>query len=141
MARYRQELHAIEQAEHELVRQLKVEHAYYTAQVNTMWAQMEEMYAQHARFESDLQECRVKSEMEKTQIKALIFKHRQWLYSLVTDALSKGWNTWSAQATELQIFWTDHDNRQKEGRRYFKLDKSRVLMLRKDLTEQIASLI
>ena len=140
MARYRQELHAIEQAEHELVRQLKVEHAYYTAQVNTMWAQMEEMYAQHARFESDLQECRVKSEMEKTQIKALIFKHRLWLYSQVTDTLSRGWNMWSAQAIELQIFWANHDNQQKEGRGYFKLDKSRVLMLRKDLTEQIASL-
>ena len=113
MARYRQELHAIEQAEHELVRQLKVEHAYYTAQVNAMWAQMEEMYAQHARFESDLQECQVKSEMEKTQIKILLLKHRQRLYSQIIDALSNSWKSGLAQAAELQIFRANHENRKK----------------------------
>ena len=103
---YRLELHssrhAIEQVEHQLAWQIEVEHDYYTDRVEAMWAQMEEMYAQHNGFEQDLQEFRMKSEMSKT---------------------------WSAQASELHIFHADHENRQKDGHRFYKMDDNNIQML------------
>ena len=44
-----------------------------------------------------------------------------------------GWETWSAQVVELQIFRADQENRQKEGEGFYKLDEDSVPTIQDEL--------
>ena len=51
-----------------------------------------------------LNTLRVKYEMAKEQVKALVSSHRKRLNQKVNEALARGWNKWATQSVELQIF-------------------------------------
>ena len=78
--------------------------------------------------------------MGETQVKALVAKHRLKLNQKVQEALARGWNEWSAQATELQIFRVDAKNKRKEGMGFYKMDENNIQILHEDLTEEFQPL-
>ena len=49
------------------------------------------------------------------------------------EALAKGWAGWTQQATELHTFRTDHENRTKAGKGFFKLNNESIAAVREDL--------
>ena len=74
--------------------------------------------------------------MGETRIKAIVAKHRLTLNCKVEEALARGWNEWSAEGAELQVFRVDTENRRKEGRGFYKMDENNIQILREDLTEE-----
>ena len=57
----------------------------------------------------------------------------------VEEALARGWNEWSAQATKLQIR-VYVENQKKEGHGFFKMDENNIQVLREDLIEEFQAL-
>ena len=94
----------------------------------------------HGEGQGGLDTLRVKYEMGKTQIKAIVAKHQFKLSRKVEEALARGWNEWAAQVAELQVFRVDAENRQKEGRGFYKMDKKSIQILHEDLTEEFQAL-
>ena len=90
--------------------------------------------------QADLNLLRAKYEMGEARIKALVFKHHVQLNQKVEETLARGWNEWSVQATELQVFRANVENRRKEGRGFYKMDENNIQILYKDLTEEFHAL-
>mgnify|MGYP000011047490 FL=1 len=67
-------------------------------------------------------------------------KHRLTLNCKVEEALARGWNEWSAEGAELQVFRADAENRRKEGRGFYKMDENNIQILREDLTKEFYAL-
>ena len=78
--------------------------------------------------------------MDETHIRVLIKKHRQQLTRKVKETFSRVGEEWAAQAAELHILRANAQNRQKEGRGFFKMDEASIQTLRADLTEDYQSL-
>ena len=60
------------------------------------------------------------------RIKRIVKSHRCRLQKRIEDSLITGWREWSTKALELQTFWADQENRLKEGRGFYKMDKSNI---------------
>ena len=67
-------------------------------------------------------------------------KQRQLLNRKIDETLDEGWKKWSAQAAELQVLRTDAENRQKDGKGFFKMDKRNISIVREDLEEDFRAL-
>ena len=74
------------------------------------------------------------------RINALVVKQRQLLNRKIDETLDEGWKKWSAQAAELQVLRTDAENRQKDGKGFFKMDKRNISIVREDLEEDFRAL-
>ena len=74
------------------------------------------------------------------RINTLVMKQCQKLNRKIDETLDAGWKKWSAQATELQVLRADTENRQKEGKGFFKMDKTSIGMIREDLEEDFYAL-
>ena len=81
-----------------------------------------------------------KYKMGEARLKALVMKHREKLNEKIEGALAQGWNEWAAQATKLQVFRADAENRKKEGRGFYKMDKNNIQILHEDLTTEFQAL-
>ena len=55
-------------------------------------------------------------------------------------ALAKGWAGWTQQAAELHTFRTDHKNRTKAGKGFFKLNNKSIAAAREDLATDYKAL-
>ena len=91
-----------------------------------------------------MQSCRVvraQPGMDETRIRILIDKRRQHLTKKVEETLGRAGEEWAAQATELHILCADAENRQKEGRGFYKMDEASIQNLHADLTEDYHSLV
>ena len=87
----------------------------------------------------ELDTYRTKYEMGETRIKAIVANHQLKLNRKVKEALARGWQEWSAQAAELQVFRANTEN-WKEGRGFYRMDESSIQILREDLTEEFQAL-
>ena len=74
------------------------------------------------------------------RINALVVKQRQLLNRKIDETLDEGWKKWSAQAAELQVLRTDAENRQKDGKGFFKMDTRNISIVREDLEEDFRAL-
>ena len=63
------------------------------------------------------------------RINALVMKQRQKLNRKIEETLATGWKQWSAQATELQVLRADAENREKEGRGFYKMGDNSIQMI------------
>ena len=89
----------------------------------------------------ELDTYHAKYQMGETKIKAIVANHQLKLNRKVKEALAHGWQDWSAQAAELQVFFrAGTKNRKKEGRGFYKMDESSIQILREDLTEEFQAL-
>ena len=64
----------------------------------------------HGEGQGGLDTLRVKYEMGKTQIKAIVAKHQFKLSRKVKEALARAWDEWSSKAAELQVFRANTEN-------------------------------
>ena len=74
------------------------------------------------------------------RINMLVMKQRQKLNRKIDEILDAGWKKWSAQAAELQVLRPDIENHQKEGKGFFKMDKTSINMIREDIKEDFHTL-
>ena len=72
------------------------------------------------------------------RVNALVMKQRQILNRKINETLDAGWKQWWAQAAELQMLWVDAENRQKEGKGFFKMEA--ISLIREDLEEDFRAL-
>ena len=56
------------------------------------------------RLKDNEQEMQIKVEMGTERIKVLLDNHKEPFMKNVVEAMEKGWEAWSTQAAELQIF-------------------------------------
>ena len=56
------------------------------------------------------------------------------------EALAKGWAGWTQQATELHTFRADHENREKAGMGFFKLNNESIAAVHEDLAADYQAL-
>ena len=67
-------------------------------------------------------------------------KQRQKRNCKVDETLAASWKQWSAQVVELQILRADAENRRKESKGFYKMDKTSINMVREDLTKDFHAL-
>ena len=58
--------------------------------------------------------------MTQDKVQTIIRRHRLNTLKLVNESLEKGWQTWSAQAAELQLLRADRENRKVQGKGFLK---------------------
>ena len=73
-------------------------------------------------------------------INILVMKQRQKLNRKIDETLTVGWKQWLTQAAELQVLWVDTENRRKDGKGFYKLDKNSINMVWNDLAEDFHAL-
>ena len=78
--------------------------------------------------------------MGEEKFHMILMRHKEETHRMVSEPLDNGWRTWSAQAAELQLLRADHENRKKQGSRFFKMDESSINMVREELMNDISQL-
>ena len=89
----------------------------------------------------ELEAIRAQHGMDETRIQILIEKYHQHLTKKVEESVGRAGEEWVAQAAELHTLRVDTENRQKEGRGFYKMDEANIQNLRADLTEDYHSLV
>ena len=56
---------------------------------------------------------------------------------MVNESIDKGWKTWSAQASELQLLRADRDNRKAQGQGFFKMSEEVISIVREDIAKDL----
>ena len=59
---------------------------------------------------------------------------------LVIESMGKGWKTWSAQATELQLLWADMENRKAQGHGFFKMTEEAISTIQEDIAKDLSEI-
>ena len=67
--------------------------------------------------------------MTQDRVQAIIRRHRINTLKLVNESLEKGWQTWSAQAAELQLLRADRENRKVQGKGFLKMSEEAMTMV------------
>ena len=75
--------------------------------------------------------------MGEEKIKAILNRHKLNILKLVSDSLDRGWKTWLAQATELQILRADKDNRKTQGLGFFKMIEEAISTVHEDIARDL----
>ena len=82
--------------------------------------------AQIADMWKELAIMQYKLSMGEEKVCLILSMHKAKTRLLVVDFLDKGWKTWSAQVTELQLLWADWENRKNQEVGFFKMDKAPI---------------
>ena len=56
---------------------------------------------------------------------------------MVNESIDKGWKTWSAQASELQLLRADRDNRKAQGQGFFKMSEEAISTIQEDIAKDL----
>ena len=70
----------------------------------------------------------------------ILSRHKANTRQMVAESLDNGWKTRSAQATELQLLSADHENREKQGQGFFKMDEATIATIQEELAHDIYEL-
>ena len=57
----------------------------------------------------------------------ILKRHRINTLNMVKEAMDKGWQSWSAQETELQLLRADRENRKAQGHEFLKMSEEAIV--------------
>ena len=75
--------------------------------------------------------------MTQDRVQAIIRRHRINTLKLVNESLEKGWQTWSAQAAELQLLRADRENRKVQGKGFLKMSEEAMTTVQEDIARDL----
>ena len=64
-------------------------------------------------------------------------RHRINTLNMVKESMDKGWQTWSAQAAELQLLRADRENRKAQGQGFFKMSDDTIAAIQEDIAKDL----
>ena len=71
--------------------------------------------------------------MGEEKVWPMIKAHKLKTLQLVAESLDKGWMTWLAQATKVQLLHTNKENRKVSGQEFFKITEEHISPVQEDL--------
>ena len=75
--------------------------------------------------------------MTQDRVQAIIRRHQLNNLKLVNESLETGWQTWSAQAAELQLLQADRENRKVQGKGFLKMSEEAMTMVQEDIATDL----
>ena len=64
-------------------------------------------------------------------------RHRLNTLKLVNESIKKGWQTWQAQAVELQLLRADRENRKVHGNDFLKMSEEAMTTVQEDIAKEL----
>ena len=88
-----------------------------------------------------LTKTQFEASMTQENVQAIMRRHRLNTLKLVNESLEKGWQTWSAQAAELQLLRADRENRKVQGKGFLKVSEEAMSTVQEDIAKDLYDMV